>query len=580
MERARAVLVRRLPLLRWLPQYSRVAALADLVAGVTLGLTLVPQSIAYAALADLPVHYGLYSSFLGTMLYVALGTVKEVSIGPTSLMALLTLQACRGLPIEFVLLLTFLSGCVVLLMGLLRLGFLVELISPSVTSGFTSATALIIVAAQLKGLLGLSFTAESVADNVRLIVTQWPLVRRTDCALAAACCTALLLLRKVKDVRVRSKRMGRVLWLLSISRNALVVLAASVLAYVTHGPDRPLFKLSGRVEPGLPPLSAPPFSATVGNTTMNFVDMVQQLGSAVIMMPIVMVLANIAIAKAFSEGGRVDATQEMVTLGLCNMAGSLVHAMPTCGAFTRSAVSHSSGVRTPAAGLYSGIITLLALIFLTKYFYFIPKACLSSVLICAVIFMVDVRTVRRLWARDRAELGVLALTFGVSIARSVELAVLAGALASLAALLRRLMRPRVHTYHVKTELGAGLRVRPAQGASYVCAELLARRVLAAAASVAPRPLLLDCACLALLDYAAVKMLERLITKFKANEQLLIIYNVPEELVHKYEQLAGVDARALRTNSAADALAAVAPPPAALAPPPAADAESAALLQPV
>ncbi|XP_049699792.2 sodium-independent sulfate anion transporter isoform X1 [Helicoverpa armigera] len=598
MERARAVLARRLPLLRWLPQYSRVAALADLVAGVTLGLTLVPQSIAYAALADLPVHYGLYSSFLGTMLYVALGTVKEVSIGPTSLMALLTLQACRGLPIEFVLLLTFLSGCVVLLMGLLRLGFLVELISPSVTSGFTSATALIIVAAQLKGLLGLSFTAESVADNVRLIVTQWPLVRRADCALAAACCTALLLLRKVKDVRVRSKRMGRVLWLLSISRNALVVLAASVLAYVTHGPDRPLFKLSGRVEPGLPPLSAPPFSATVGNTTMNFVDMVQQLGSAVIMMPIVMVLANIAIAKAFSEGGRVDATQEMVTLGLCNMAGSLVHAMPTCGAFTRSAVSHSSGVRTPAAGLYSGIITLLALIFLTKYFYFIPKACLSSVLICAVIFMVDVRTVRRLWAGDRAELGVLALTFGVSLARSVELAVLAGALASLAALLRRLMRPRVHTYHVKfyekkmyeagiwfvgscqTELGAGLRVRPAQGASYVCAELLARRVLAAAAAAAPRPLLLDCACLALLDYAAVKMLERLITKFKANEQLLIIYNVPEELVHKYEQLAGVDARALRASSAADALAAVAPPPAALAPPPAADAESAALLQPV
>ncbi|XP_049699793.2 sodium-independent sulfate anion transporter isoform X3 [Helicoverpa armigera] len=474
MERARAVLARRLPLLRWLPQYSRVAALADLVAGVTLGLTLVPQSIAYAALADLPVHYGLYSSFLGTMLYVALGTVKEVSIGPTSLMALLTLQACRGLPIEFVLLLTFLSGCVVLLMGLLRLGFLVELISPSVTSGFTSATALIIVAAQLKGLLGLSFTAESVADNVRLIVTQWPLVRRADCALAAACCTALLLLRKVKDVRVRSKRMGRVLWLLSISRNALVVLAASVLAYVTHGPDRPLFKLSGRVEPGLPPLSAPPFSATVGNTTMNFVDMVQQLGSAVIMMPIVMVLANIAIAKAFSEGGRVDATQEMVTLGLCNMAGSLVHAMPTCGAFTRSAVSHSSGVRTPAAGLYSGIITLLALIFLTKYFYFIPKACLSSVLICAVIFMVDVRTVRRLWAGDRAELGVLALTFGVSLARSVELAVLAGALASLAALLRRLMRPRVHTYHVKLASGLWGRVRRSWARGCACGRRRAR----------------------------------------------------------------------------------------------------------
>uniref|UniRef100_A0A2A4JHT2 STAS domain-containing protein n=1 Tax=Heliothis virescens TaxID=7102 RepID=A0A2A4JHT2_HELVI len=169
-------------------------------------------------------------------------------------------------------------------------------------------------------------------------------------------------------------------------------------------------------------------------------------------------------------------------------------------------------------------------------------ACLA--LLDYAAMQVDVGTVRRLWASDRAELGVLALTFCVSIARSVELAVLAGALASLAALLRRLMRPQVHTYHVKTEGGAGVRVRPAQGATYVCAALLARRVLRAAARAAPRPLLLDCACLALLDYAAMQMLERLIAKFKANDQLLIIYNVPEELLDKYEQLAGGESAAL------------------------------------
>ncbi|CAH1645252.1 unnamed protein product [Spodoptera littoralis] len=548
---------RRVPLLRWLPTYDRVSALADLVAGITLGLTLVPQSIAYASLANLPVQYGLYSSFVGTMLYVVLGTVKEVSIGPTSLMALFTLQICRGLPVEFVVLLTFLSGCVVLIMGLLRLGFLVELISPSVTSGFTSATAIIIVAAQLKGLLGLSFTAESVGDNIRLIVTKWDDIRYADCALGAVCCTVLLLLRKLKDVRVRSPRVGRALWLVSISRNALVVLAASSFAYLTHHPNQPLFKLSGRVEPGLPRLSVPPFSASVDNSTVTFVDMVQQLGSAVIMLPIVMVLANIAIAKAFCAGGRVDATQEMVTLGLCNMAGALVHAMPTCGAFTRSAVSHSSGVRTPAAGLYSGIITLLALIFLTQYFYFIPKACLSSVLICAVIFMVDVRSVARLWRRDRRELAVLALTFCVSIVRTVELAVLAGAVASLAVLLRQLMRPDIQLHCIKTAHGEAVRVRPAQGLVYVNGELVARRLLAAAARAAPRPVLLDCAHLAMLDYAAMQVLERLIKKLKADEQLLIMYNVAEQLVARFELLEGVERRGLRATSAAEALASVA-----------------------
>ncbi|KAH9637036.1 hypothetical protein HF086_009814 [Spodoptera exigua] len=474
------------------------------------------------------------------MLYVVLGTVKEVSIGPTSLMALFTLQICRGLPVEFVVLLTFLSGCVVLIMGLLRLGFLVELISPSVTSGFTSATAIIIVAAQLKGLLGLSFTAESVGDNIRLIVTKWDDVRYADCALGAVCCTVLLLLRKLKDVRVRSPRVARALWLVSISRNALVVLAASSFAYLTHHPNQPLFKLSGRVEPGLPRLSAPPFSASVDNSTVHFVDMVQQLGSGVIMLPIVMVLANIAIAKAFCAGGRVDATQEMVTLGLCNMAGALVHAMPTCGAFTRSAVSHSSGVRTPAAGLYS------------------------------VSRQVDVRSVARLWRRDRRELAVLALTFGVSIVRTVELAVLAGAVASLAVLLRQLMRPPIHIHSIKTAQGEAVRVRPAQGLVYVNGELVARRLLAAAARAAPRPTLLDCAHLAMLDYAAMQ-------KLKADEQLLIMYNVPEDLVAKYELLEGVERRGLRATTAADALASVvgAPAPAQLP----AGEDSATLLAP-
>lgn len=546
---------KRLPILEWGPRYDRVTAVADLVAGITLGLTLVPQSIAYASLANLPVQYGLYSSFVGTMLYVFLGTVKEVSIGPTSLMALLTLQVCRGLPLEFVILLTFLSGCVVLAMGLLRLGFLVELISPSVTSGFTSATAVIIVVAQLKGLLGLSFTAESVGDNLRHIAARWGDVRRADCALGAACCTLLLLLRQLKELRVNASRtrLKRALWLISISRNALVVLAASTLAYCVHDPLRPLFKLSGRVEPGLPPLSVPPFSASLDNSTVYFGDMVQQLGSAVLMMPIVMVLANIAIAKAFTRGG-VDATQEMVTLGLCNMAGSLVHAMPTCGAFTRSAVSHSSGVRTPAAGLYSGIITLLALVFLTKYFYFIPKACLSSVLICAVIFMIDFRVVVHLWRTDRVELAVLALTFCVSIVRTVELAVLAGALASLAALLRSLMRPHVQMHTVKTQRGEAVRVRASLGAMYVNSELVARRVQAAAERATPHPVLLDCAHFAMLDYAAAQMLERLIKKMNNSDQKLIIYNVSKELMDKFESLSGVDKRTLSATTVDEALA--------------------------
>ena len=163
----------------------------------------------------------------------------------------------------------------------------------------------------------------------------------------------------------------------------------------------------------------------------------------------------------------------------------------------------------------------------------------------------------RLWRRDRQELAVLALTFCVSIARTVELAVLAGALASLAVLLRQLMRPAVQVHSLKTSAGEVVRVRAALGMVYVSAELLARRVARAGQQAAPRPVLLDCQHHAMLDYAAAQVLERLIKKFKTDEQLLILYNVPEELLQKYEQLAGVDRRPLRTTSVADALASVA-----------------------
>ncbi|XP_073945710.1 sodium-independent sulfate anion transporter-like isoform X2 [Choristoneura fumiferana] len=549
----RRALERRVPLLAWAPRYSRLAAAADLVAGVTLGLTLVPQSIAYAALAGLPVHYGLYSSFMGTMLYMVFGTVKEVSIGPTSLMALLVLQACHGLPVQYVTLLAFLSGAVVLLMGLLRLGFLVDLISPPVTSGFTSGTAVIIVVTQLKGLLGLSFTAESIPDNLALIARQWDRVQLPDVLLSLVCCTLLLLLR----VGPKRAALQRALWLVSISRNALVVAGAAFFAYHACDHDKPFIKLSGHVTPGLPPLSLPAFSLQgADNSTVSFTEMVHELGSAVIMMPIVMVLANIAIAKAFTSGGRVDATQEMLTLGVCNMAGALVHAMPTCGAFTRSAVSHSSGVQTPAAGLYSGIIVLLALRFMTHYFKFIPKACLSSVLICAVIFMIDLGTVRRLWRTSRAELAVLLLTFMVCLADSVERAVLVGVLAATAVLLRAVMRPAVHRHHLQVGGTEATRVRPTLALIFLNVEHVSAKLVAAARARPHAPLLLDCSALSLIDDASRQALERLVKKFKSADQKLIVYNASPEVLKSLEAVEGLDKRALGAATALEALTAI------------------------
>ncbi|CAH2105970.1 unnamed protein product [Euphydryas editha] len=592
----RTRLARHVPALRWARAYGRESAAADAVAGVTLGLTLVPQSIAYAALAGLPVQYGLYSAFVGTMLYVLLGTVKEVSIGPTSLMALITLQVCRDLPIDFMVLLTFLSGCIVLLMGLLRLGFLVDLISPAVTMGFTSATALIIVAAQLKGLVGLSFVAESPLDNLRLLARRLHLARAPDCALAAACCVTLLLLRSLKDIHVSPKRykLKKTLWFISISRNALVVFAASTYAFCTYDPKQPLFKLSGKVEPGLPKIGLPSFSTVVGNRTVGFIEMTTTLGSSLVLLPFVMVLANIAIAKAFSAGGRVDAAQEMVTLGVCNVLGSLLRAMPTCGAFTRSAVSHASGVRSPAAGLYSGIITLLALNYLTQYFFFIPKACLSSVLICAVIFMVDVGALRRLWRARRREALVALLTCGVGVGAGVEAAVLCGALASLAALLADLLRlpplrlatdqaafqaaSRCNSFSadravcVWRQAARGALVARPRALVYANAERAAARVQRALADDRSlRSLLVDCGALALLDYTAEQVLERLVEELEGSGRPVVFFRASDHVARALRRVPRLRTAALRETTLCAALAHCAAPSASGAAAPAAPA---------
>lgn len=188
-------LVQRVHILTWIPNYGKSVAVADFIAGVTLGLTMIPQSIAYAALANLPSQYGLYSGFLGSLIYVFFGTIKEVSIGPTSLMALLTLQYTMNKPVEIVILLTFLVGIVELCMGIFKLGFVVDFISIPVTSAFTSATSLIIIASQLKGLLGIKYSSTSFADTIHQLYLHIDQVQWGDAILSASCIVFLLVMR-------------------------------------------------------------------------------------------------------------------------------------------------------------------------------------------------------------------------------------------------------------------------------------------------------------------------------------------------------------------------------------------------
>ncbi|XP_034242350.1 sodium-independent sulfate anion transporter-like isoform X2 [Thrips palmi] len=521
--RAAPLLRRRLPISKWLPTYGREDAVADLVAGFTLGLTLIPQSIAYALLAGLSPQYGLYSSFLGSLLYVPLGTIKEVSIGPTSLMSLLTSEYTHDQPVQVVVLLTFLTGAVQMLMALLQLGFLVDLISDPVTSGFTSAYSVMIAVSQVKGLLGLRFKAHGFVDTLYQLGRHIHEAKLADSLLGLGCIAVLLSMKKLSTAGAPGSRVRRAAWVLSIGRNAIVVLVCAVVAYVLEQGGGAPFALSGQVEPGLPPLDLPPFSAPgPGNATLSFTDMVSSYGGGLLVVPVVGVLANIAIAKSFSNGAPVDASQEMVTLAVCNLLGSFVSSMPTCGAFTRSAVSNASGVRTPLSGLYSGAMILLALVLLTPYFYYIPKATLAAVLISAVVFLVDLDILRPLWRSSKRSLLVTVLTFAACLGMGVEVGLLLGVALELAYLVYLWARPPVTVQLCKASWGEYVLVRPDVGLFFPAVGVVRDAVLLASTQegAGGLPLVLDCAHFRNLDYTAVKGLEALVRELGKRGQAL------------------------------------------------------------
>ncbi|XP_046744753.1 sodium-independent sulfate anion transporter-like isoform X2 [Diprion similis] len=537
-----------IPILEWFPRYTHLDAVSDFIAGITLGLTMIPQSIAYAALAGLPVQYGLYSAFAGSLIYVFFGKIKEVSIGPTSLMSLLTLEYTRGLPLDFVFLLGFLAGCMELTFGLLNLGFLVDFISMPVTSGFTSATSVIIILGQLERLLGLEYKTSSNIEKIVKAFQHIGDIRIGDTLIGISSIIFLLIFRKLNNVNLcwqqsekKHKFVKKLLWFLSIGRNALLILITTVLAFIMETAGKSPFLLSGKVEPGLPSFGLPPFSTQDGNRTYTFIDMCSHLRSGIFILPLVAVLANVSIAKAFASDKGVDAAQEMRSLGLCNIFGSFVQSMPTCGAFSRSAVSNSSGVRTPLSGLYAGILTLLALSFLTPYFYYIPRASLAAVLIGAVIFMIEWSIIPVLWKGSKKDMAASIGTF-IACIISVEYGLLFGVMLNILYLLHAWARPSIQVSKCKTADGDKyILIKPDIGLYYPVVDFLRNKMNEAAAEKGKNilPVVLDCDGFKGIDYTGMKCIEAMINDFEKKEQYLTFIHLNARVLKKIESLGGI-----------------------------------------
>ncbi|GAB1859022.1 Sodium-independent sulfate anion transporter [Camponotus japonicus] len=540
INRLRKLASRRVPILAWLPKYDSEKFFSDFIAGVTVGLTVMPQGLAYATLAGLEPQYGLYSAFVGAIIYAIFGSCKDITIGPTALMALMTHDYVQGKNADFAILLAFLSGCLQLLMACLHLGVLVDFISVPVTVGFTSATSVIIVASQLKGLLGLRISAQGFLDTLTKVVQNINNTNPWDAGMSFSCIVILLLFRKMKDIKLnnvskRSKKIfTKTIWLVSTARNAIVVIICSAIAYKYDSSESGSpFILTGPVRSGLPPFGFPPFSTRVNNQTFTFTQMCSELNTAIVLVPIIGVLGNVAIAKAFVNEGKVDATQELLTLGICNVLGSCASSMPVTGSFSRSAVNHASGVKTPMGGLYTGVLILLALSLLTPYFYFIPKASLSAVIICAVIYMIEYEVVKLIWKSSKKDLIPMFVTFLFCLIIGVEYGILLGVGINLMFLLYPSARPTVHIDKCTTDSGADyLLVTPGNSLYFPAVDFIKQSVGNAAIKQGSSqvPVVVDCRYILGADFTAAKGIKTLINEFSSRKQALYFYNPRSDVV--------------------------------------------------
>ncbi|XP_019869624.1 sodium-independent sulfate anion transporter isoform X2 [Aethina tumida] len=525
---------RKLPIFDWSPQYDIHKAVADLVAGITMGLTLIPQSLAYAPLAGLEPQYGLYSSICGGLTYVVFGTIPELNIAPTALLSLLTYSYTHNLSYNHqtgAVLLTFVSGVIELLCGVLQLGFLVDFVSTPVVAALTSAAAITISMSQVKNLLGLKFEAESFIEICRKVFEHISETQLWDTVLGLLCCIVLLLMRKLKDFghaksdnKEELSSFRKFLFFCSLSRNAVVVLFCAVLSYILTLYNFDLFALTSYVPSGFPRVAVPEFEtfSESQNRTLNVVEMVKELGTGTFVLPFIAILCNVAIAKAFARGKIVDANQEMMALGLCNIFGSFFGSFPVNAMFTIAAVGNASGIKTQFAGIYTSAMVVLSLTYLTPYFAYIPKTTLSAVIMCAVLFMVEFATTKMIWKINKIDIIPFMVTLISCLVLGVGVGIIVGVCVDLVILLYGIARPKIlfEKLHHKKEY---LRVTPTSSISFPSAQYIRENIVKYNGGLEKNNdiIVIDCHRIHKLDFTGGKCFGDLVKDLKTKGKFIV-----------------------------------------------------------
>ncbi|MET2986592.1 SulP family inorganic anion transporter [Aureibaculum conchae] len=416
------------PILDWLPNYKTSFLRGDIFAGLTIGIILIPQGIAYAIIAGLPPIYGLYTALIPQLIYTVFGTSRQLSTGPTALDSLIIASGVSTLAVlgsdnyvTIVLLLTLMVGCVQFIVGTFRLGFIVNFISRPVLTGFVTAAALIIALSQFKDLLGLDV---SRSNHIQTIVSN--------------------LFEKINEINFNTLIVGLVSILIIYGLRAihkkipghLLIVIIGILIMKWFGNYFTDVEIVKEIPKGFPPFAIHDFDITL----------IQKLMPIALTLAFTGFLQGISIAKALDEDAiesSLKPNKELIALGLGNVVGSFFGSYTFTGSFSRSAINKEAGANTAMANIVAALFILVTILFLTPVFYYLPKTVLAAIIITAVLGMIKIKDIKFLWKTNKKDFIMMLVTLIITLTIGIKEGIMVGVMVSIFAVIFETSRPHM-----------------------------------------------------------------------------------------------------------------------------------------
>ncbi len=416
---------RYLPILEWSRQYNRTSLTNDMMAAVIVTIMLVPQSLAYALLAGLPPEAGIYASIVPIVLYAIFGSSRVLAVGPVAVVSLLTASAVgqvaetgtAGYAIA-ALTLAALSGGFLVLLGLLRLGFLANFLSHPVIAGFITASGILIAMSQLKHILGVSAHGHTLPEMVQSLAEHLDQSNLITLGIGVSAIVFLFWVRGNLKPLLNRMNLGPLLTDLLTKAGPVFAVVATTLSVWGFDLAQDGVRIVGDVPQSLPPFTMPGFD----------LDLLQQLMVPAILISIIGFVESVSVAQTLAAKKRqhIDPNQELIGLGAANLGAAFTGGFPVTGGFSRSVVNFDAGAETPAAGVFTAIGLAIAAVALTPLVYYLPNATLAATIIVAVMSLVDFSILKKTWTYSRSDFIAVAATIILTLGFGVEVGVAAG----------------------------------------------------------------------------------------------------------------------------------------------------------